>query len=359
MELYYIVYYLIFTAASVGFLKLSEVSRAESHRASYIFFGISELIFVLDGFTRGDRGMDTVVYRAHFESLEYIENSIESIVTNSHIFDFEYGYVAAAYIASTVGLNFDGFNLILSGFLYGLLILIADGEKIKRSNLILLFILSGFLFSSYNGVRQIFALLLTYYAIGQFAFKFVRRSVISLLLAVSMHLSSLFFYLISVMFSIYIGSRKSMRIVIGVSLMILVVTIVGTEFNYESYVNPYARYTSRIVAGSAKGIGYGYIVQSLINIISLYLLTKNRSSYDIYDHLNIIWVVMYTFFAYNAFLMRFVEYFHFAQLFVFVKCLENSYRRVPGIYYVYILLLLVSFVASIYLNAAGIVYGYR
>lgn len=357
MEIYYIFYYAVFTTISVGLAWQSDRLRMVHKNYSNLLILIVVLIFMFDSYSRGDRGTDTSAYREHFYSMAQVENNFDSILTNSLTWEFDLGYVYTSYISNFAGLNFEQFNAFLSAVAVILLFSISSQLAVERSTILLLYILSGFMFLSYNGVRQLLALLLMYQSVLFFLSRNHKRSILAFAIGSLFHFSSVYFFIASIIFAIFSSQTIVIRLIIGGVLVVCLFVLFGGRVDSNFYLLSYSKYSDRLNPGASTAFGYGYIVQGLINVSSLVVWYRRRNERKVTDYLNIIWVILYTLFGYNALIMRLAEYFRFAQILMFAELIKDRSKTSKSLFTLYIMLLIISVTSGIYRNTSGIVFG--
>ena len=350
----YILYYLIFVAVSYGVVAHADRLRVKRKAlASNFFYFVGALFYSFDSYFRGDRGTDTLGYREHFEWIQEF-SSLNEIPEG--MYQFELGYNFVTLVLGGIGVDFEWFKFFVAAFGYIALSKIADFFSILRSRLFLFTTLAGFLFFSYNGVRQWIALLLFYLGLAAYQQRKYFWVASTPWIALLFHKSSI----VPILISLVVGFVQKLNIsrllsILIVGFALIFGLLVAKTLNLLDVVG----YAGSDVAGAASvsgSIGFGWPLQVLINSLALYIIFKANKKIGVLEVFVVAWYFIYIFMAYNKDVMRLAVYFSFAQSICLAKRFLSD-RSSLGIHFLLIFLLLIQFVSLIYFNAGGIVYG--
>ena len=355
MEIYYAIHYSVLFAACSGLLYLSEVvsfpTRTRNLQSGVLFL-VSLMIYAADGYFLNDRGRDTLGYRTHYE----LPEGYESFFTMSTVvYRFEPGYTIIVQVARLIGLSFEDFRFVLNAASFALIAKIADTLQIRRSRAFLFISLSDFGFFSYNGIRQWFALLLIYIVLLDQRKTSKSRAFYGLT-ALLFHRTAIVPLAIGFASTILTKGGAVRKIVIATSAM------VGVYLLYANLVRVFPRISLVDLLdveklGLSESIGFGWLVQSTVNVLSILAVLNLRTCPSWLKIFNGIWIGLYTLYAYNPLIMRVGAYFQFAQIIIFCVFLSGATRKSTSVVVGYIVLTLLQFYTSIFANSHGIVTG--
>ncbi|PXX88889.1 hypothetical protein DIT71_17025 [Marinobacter vulgaris] len=354
MEIWFLVYYLAWTAAVLLLLWVSDIERFRNKILSRASLFGSLLIFSFDSYFRGNRGRDTQAYRDHY--LFISENA--GLMPDQGPYDFEVGYLYLSFIFGRLGFSFEWFSFFISAFSFVAICFMAYAFRVTRTKLFALVILSGFVFFSYNGLRQWLALLLFYLGVSFFYSQRKRFLVIIYWLgSVAFHLSSVVALATAVGFrAISRLDRLSTLLVYLISIPALVL-IFYLSLDVLTGLLGYKVYLQRINILDYSGLGFGWLAQTLLNCLLVVVLVIKRDKFGLLEYLAIMWVFLYLLSPGDQSIMRLAVYFSFAQILVFsrVDYFRDTFSLFVSISYFGLMSL--QFVAAILFNAHGAILG--
>lgn len=243
-------------------------------RNSLVKYLLISYIFILMAFN---------TYNADFENYQNMYNAIGNGTYGGWITDF--GYVALVNLSNSFELTYADF-LITYFAITGLLLLKIVNKYTAYPNAVLSLILLYPLFINIIQLRSFLALLIIIYALQYLAernFKNIIKFIIAIILATSLHLSSIFF---GILFIFFIRNRTYLIILSILSLVLLIVIspfivdMINTISvgKLDSYMENNYITLNKIIRTASLGIA------SIILVASLkYTLLKN-GAISKYDH---------------------------------------------------------------------------
>jgi len=354
MEFAYVGYYSLFVFFIYAFIRHADGLRKRKRAfESKVFYFLAFLIYAFDSYFRGDRGTDTLAYREHYEWMQGFF-SVDEIPEG--IYQFEAGYNFIVLLLIRLGVDFDWFKFIVGAFGYLALSRIADSLGVLRSSVFLFTTLSGFMFFSYNGVRQWIALLLFYLGLYLFQRHRYASFVGGGVLAFLFHKSAV----IPVAVSMVSLLAERLPVSRAISLFLIFGTLFASfaaiyALNLLSLVG-YSGIELTDALGVSGSLGFGWPLQVAINILAVYIIYVTRKPIGVLEVFSFVWFFMYMFMAYNKDVMRLAVYFSFGQALCMATRFDDK-NVLSGVRYSLLFLLAVQFVSLIYFNAGGIVSG--
>jgi hypothetical protein len=292
----------------------------------FLFAASSILVIIcIAGFRDMSVGIDNLFYARWFYDFDTEKGIVENITLN--IVDYEPGYVLLNFLIIGMGLGFTVASIIYASIIW---ILILKSFK-KYSEIfylgIFFFITTGFLFFTFNGIRQAIAISIIFYSLQLCLDRKYMKFSIAILLASLFHFSAI------LMFSLLL-IRKVKKIQTGVWLFFLVATAIipgrlfyGVVFKIASIFPFYAGYFERIIEDS-RGGSIGVLYQIALGFIVLYYYpsTANTTPKVMIFNLSLLGALLFNLFYGSPLLSRFYIYFLFFQNYAFAFVVHGLVR---------------------------------
>ena len=354
MTVFFLFYYFSWIIFVSGFIYISDVLSNKNKILSRFSIFCAFLVFSLDAYFKGERGRDSVAYRDHYNLI--LNNG--GWFPDQGPYDFEPGYNYFIFFLGKFGFSYDVLAFLINGLSFFFIFFISRAFNISKYNLLFLFVLSGFLFFSYNGVRQWLALVLVYLSIGVwFSGKKRLKAIVLSGFGFLLHKSSVLF--IGFSYSLrYLSRLKSDDFILVFFSIVPVVALifyVGREFVSQSL--GYDNYLNAIELFNYDGVGYGWLLQVLINIVFLVILFSRKKQLGILELLALVWVVLYLVAPLDQTVMRLARYFEFAQVLVFASVNVNAFLSNFIVSFLIYSLMVVKFVIGVISNSNGAILG--
>ena len=349
----YFVYFgvLIF---SVGFSYSAYGNRGViRHPSKRLLFGsLSLLVLVLVAGLRDEVGRD-------YEGYSYLYSAQPYLNSSSGV-KLEFGYTWIVNLLNNANLDVWSFFTVFAFLTFSILFLSFSNFKHLLPLGIFFTITNGFLFFSFNGVRQAVAISVLALAIK---YAYERKIVIYFILIFAgstIHKSLLlflpFYWILS---KLNLLSPKTWNYLFVLSLILYLIPS-NYFFSIVSYFsdlmkNSYLDY-SNILDNAKDAIELnkfspGYLIRVCIGLIIIifYRKLQHYPLYLPYYSMAMLGVIIYNAFSYIPFIARLNNYFLFFQIFAFAFIIENSYktnRRFfgDGIIFLFLLLLVYNIV---------------
>jgi len=287
----------------------------KSHATFFFFLSTFVIIFVT-GFRDITVGTDTEFYAEWFYEIDSNLPLLDNILL--YIIDYEPGYVVLNHFLAGLNVSFTiaslTYAVIIWFFIYKSF---SDTKEILYLSLFF-FITTGFLFFTFNGIRQAIAVSLIFYSLR---YLLKDKSLIFLLIVV---IASLFHFSALLLSSLLLINKlkkvnlKFLSIMLFSSLLLPGTLFYGLVFKIASIFPFYASYFERINAANT-GFSFGVFYQMLLGFVLLayYKSVANTKIQILVFHLSFIGAILYNLFYGSALLARFYIYFIFFQNYAF------------------------------------------
>ncbi len=321
-----LVVYNLTLVLSVLFAWLANVVKKRLVSRFFLFAGLCIIIFV-SVFRGLEVGTDNSTYAQYYNDLDPSFDVWSNIILNVGV--FEPGYIVLNYF-----LKLNGTSYIFVSFIYSLIIWYLVLKSFKRQKEILylaifLFITTGFLFFTFNGIRQAIAMSAVFFSIPLVIEKKYFKFSLCIIAAALFHISVLLMLSL-----IFISKIKKWKTTFWGTLFVISIFIPGKLLygiiGKVAFLFPfYGSYLGREDFNSSYTLTTGVIYQMMLGFILLYYYHEvARSKIQVlYFHLFFIGQILYNFFYANPFINRFLVYFLFFEVYAFAFTIHFLIQR--------------------------------
>ena len=277
------------------------------------------LIASFKGNTVGTDSENYYEYYFFLDTVNYslIESLIKNIIWNEPLFftinwifkslDFSYTFYSLFI------------NILIWGFIYNSSKFITD----RFYNIIFCSITLGFLFFSFNGVRQAIAISIIFMSIKFLIENKISKTIIILLVASLFHYSVLFF-IPALLIGFKINIKKNILIIIAI-ICLLIPNLFLTYYlqNLLEFFPRYSNYLNEYIGD--RSISLGVILNAFIMFFPILYhenLYKKSKINKLIFNISYFGFISYLIFYDNVFINRFIIYFFFFLIFVYARIFE-------------------------------------
>lgn len=354
MTLASILIYGITLGLSVFFAYLGKFTFKEKSLIRNVFFFISiGIVIGVSGFRNLTVGTDNKGYAEWYYSIDTELSLSDNIISN---LDYEPGYIILNLILLNSNLGYTIAALLYATIIWFFIYKSHYRHKDIFYLTIFCLITGGFLFFTFNGIRQAIAVSIVFFASTFLVDKKYIKFILAILSASLFHLSAILLLPL-----LFINSLGKVKPYIWLVLLILSVLLPASFFyaatgKVASIIPSYVDYFLKLDSFNNTGYTIGSIYQIILGFVLLFYYSKvaNTKMEVMVFNLSLIGAILYNLFFESAIIGRFYVYFLFFQnyafAFLFYYLLKK--KRIIEVSSLMVIFLLV-FIYRIIVNESG------
>tara|TARA_X000000368_G_scaffold384316_1_gene342817 strand:+ start:8922 stop:10010 length:1089 start_codon:yes stop_codon:yes gene_type:complete len=279
-------------------------------------------IILIASFKGNTVGTDSENYYEYYFFLDTVNYSLIEILIKYIVWN-EPLFFTINWIFKSLDFSYTFYSLFINILIWGLIYHSSKYITDRFYNIIFCSITLGFLFFSFNGIRQAIAISIIFMSIKFLIENKISKTIIIILIASLFHYSAIIFLPIYMIGSKIHISKNLLIIFTLIFLLIPNIFLINYLQNILSFLPKYSYYLNEIVGD--RSITLGVVLNAFMMFFPILYhdsLYNNSKKNKLLFNMAYIGLFCYLLFYNNAFINRFIIYFFFFLIFVYARIFE-------------------------------------